>query len=98
MALTIAWIRLAMVRSGSGNVAIFATTVFSPHSLSLCARASAFSSWARAFIAAFSTSVNPLDFLPLAVVLLADFCVLFFAGFLLAMVPPLEDRETHWGG
>jgi hypothetical protein len=30
--------------------------------------------------------VNPLDFLPLAVVLLADFCVPFFAGFLSAIV------------
>ena len=49
-----------------------------PSALSLFARASAFSSWARAFIAARSSSVNPLDFLLIAVVLLADFCVSFF--------------------
>ena len=41
-------------------------------------RASAFSSWARSFIAARSSSVNPLDFLRIAVALLADFCVPFF--------------------
>ena len=39
---------------------------------------SAFSSLRRSFIAARSSSVNPLDFLPVAVVLLADFCVSFF--------------------
>src|SRR5206468_1762144 len=41
-------------------------------------RASAFSSWARSLIAARSSSVNPLDFFLIAVVLLADFCVSFF--------------------
>ncbi len=45
-------------------------------------RAAAFSSWARSLIAARSSSVNPLDALP--VVLLADCCVAFFAGFLSA--------------
>jgi len=60
-----------MARSGSGISSIFAST-----SLSL---ASAFSSWARSFIAARYSFVNPLDFLPLAVVLLADFCVAFLA-------------------
>jgi hypothetical protein len=50
------------------------------------ARAATFSSWARSRIAARSSSVNPLDALPIAVVLLADFCVLFFAGFFSAIV------------
>src|SRR3990172_5645806 len=69
LALMIAWSRLAMARSGSFIAAIAASTALSP---------SAFSSWARAFIAARSSSVNPLDFLLIAVVLLADFCVSFF--------------------
>src|SRR5439155_17627493 len=47
--------------------------------LSRLARSSAFSSRARAFIAARSASVNPWDVVPVAVVLLADFCVAFFA-------------------
>ena len=64
-----------MARSGSGISAIFASTALSPSALP--AR-SAFSSWRRSFIAARSSSVNPLDFLPIAVVLLADFCVPFF--------------------
>src|SRR6266571_2109500 len=36
----------------------------------------------RSFIAPCSSSVNPLNFLPVAVVLLADFCVPFCAGFM----------------
>src|SRR6516165_11043121 len=71
LALMIAWSRLAMVRSGSDISAIFASTSLSPSALFLFARASAFSSWARSFIAARSSSVNPLDFLLIAVVLLA---------------------------
>jgi hypothetical protein len=71
----IAWSRVAMARSGSGISAIFASTALSPSAR----RASAFSSRARSFIAERSSSVNPLDFLPLAVVLFADFCVAFFA-------------------
>jgi hypothetical protein len=39
---------------------------------------------ARSFIAARSPAVNSLDFLPLAGVLLAGFCVPFFAGVFLA--------------
>jgi hypothetical protein len=31
--------------------------------------------------------VNPLDALPITLVLFADFCVPFFAGFLSAIVP-----------
>src|SRR5438445_10411564 len=81
----VAWSRLAMARSGSFMAAIAASTSLSPAALFLLARSSAFSSWARAFIAARSSSVNPLDFLSIAVVLFADFCVLFFAGFLSAI-------------
>src|SRR5688500_4167546 len=75
LALTIAWRRLAMARSRAGISAIAASTALS----SFAPRASAFSSWARAFAAARSSAVNPLDFLPRSVVLLADFCVPFFA-------------------
>src|SRR4030042_1324493 len=78
LALMISCSRLAMARSGSGISAIFASTALSPSALSLFARAAAFSSWARSFIAARSSSVNPLDFLLIAVVLLGDFCVSFF--------------------
>src|SRR6266511_514363 len=91
LALTIAWSRLAIARSGSGISAIFASTALSPSALSARGprRASAFSSWARSFIADRSSSVNPLDFLPLAVVVLADFCVAFFA----LIVPSLQARS-----
>src|SRR5829696_5742770 len=69
-----AWSRSPMVRSGPSISAIFASTSLSPPAFS----ASAFSSLARSLIAARPSSVNPLDFLPVAVVLLADFCVAFF--------------------
>ena len=68
-----------MARSGSCIAVIAASTALSPSALSLFARASAFSSWARAFIAAFSSSVNPLDILPAA----TDFC----AAFLVVLLP-----------
>ena len=58
LALTIACSRSAMLRSGSGISAIFASKSLSPSSLSLPARASAFISLARSFIAAFSSSVH----------------------------------------
>ena len=70
----IAWSRLAIVRSGSGISVIFASTALSPSAL----LAAAFSSWARSFIAARSSSVNPLDFLLTAVLLLVGFGVSFF--------------------
>src|SRR2546425_5538223 len=76
VSLMIAWSRLPRVRSGSGISAIFASTALSPSSLS------AFSSWMRSLIAPCSSSVNPLNFLLIAVVLLADFCVPFCAGFM----------------
>src|SRR5436309_10759714 len=70
LSLMIAWSRLAMVRSGSRISAIFASTAAFPSPLS------ALSSWMRSFIAPCSSSVNPLNFLLVAVVLLADFCLL----------------------
>jgi hypothetical protein len=79
----IAWSRSASTRSGSGISAILASTALSPAALSLFARASAFSSLARSFIAARSSSVNPLTSLPFAVVVLADFCASFFASWLI---------------
>src|SRR5215207_3822513 len=69
----IAWSRSAMARSGCGISAILASTALSPAALFLVMRASAFSSWARSFIAARSSAVNPLDFLLLAAPLV-DFC------------------------
>src|ERR671918_206774 len=66
-----------MARSEPCISAIFASTSLSPAALSLFARASAFSSLARSFIAARSSAVNPLDVL--RVVLFADFCVAFLA-------------------
>src|SRR6266536_3221615 len=84
----IAWSRLPMVRSGSRISAIFASTALSPSALSARGprRVAAFSSWTRSFIAPRSSSVNPLNVLPIATVLLADFCVAFVPGFLLAIV------------
>ncbi len=65
-----------MALSGSDISAIFASTSRSPSSLFLVARASAFSSFARSFIAARSSAVNPSDVPAIAVVLLADFCAI----------------------
>src|ERR671934_2746454 len=73
LALTIAWSRSAIARSGSGISAIFASTSLSPSALP--ARGPAFSSRARSFIAARSSSVNRLDAVP--VVPLEDFRVAF---------------------
>src|SRR5262249_19481122 len=70
---TIAWSRLAMDWSGSFIAAIAASTSRSPSARFLVARSSAFSSRARAFIAARSSAENPLDFSLLAAVLLTDF-------------------------
>ena len=79
-----------MARSGSGISAIFASTSASPSALPARGprRAAAFTSWARSFIAARSSSVNPLDALP--VVSLADCCVPFFAAFLSAIAKHLS--------
>src|SRR5437870_4929130 len=80
LALMIAWSRLAMVRSGSRISAIFASTALSPSALSARGPrpADAFRSWRYSFIAARSSSVNPLNFSLIAVALLADSCVYFF--------------------
>src|SRR3989442_1192495 len=80
LALMTAWSRSAMARSGFGMSAIFVSTSLSP---SACfergpRRASAFSSWTRSFIAARSSSVNPLTALPVTVALFADFRVSVF--------------------
>jgi hypothetical protein len=57
-----AWSRSARVRSGSGISAILASTSLSPSAFLVPGRrASAFSSRARSFIAARSSSVNPPD-------------------------------------
>src|SRR5438132_6314071 len=84
LALTIAWSLSAIARSGSGISAILASTSLSPSALPR--RAAAFISSARSFIAARSSGVNPSDVLLVVVVLLADFCGPFFAGFLSAIV------------
>src|SRR5262249_33313207 len=75
LALMRACSRSARARSGSLISAIFASTSFSPSALAARGprRAAVFSSWPCSFIAACSSSVNPLDTLP--VVLLAGFCV-----------------------
>src|SRR5262249_2152995 len=62
LALTIAWTRLAMTRSGSFIAAIAASASRSPSARFLLARSSAFSSRARAFIAPTSSDVKPLRF------------------------------------
>src|SRR5437588_2509952 len=79
-----------MARSGSFIAAIAASTSCSPAALSLLARSCAFSSRTRAFIAARSSAVNPLDDVRFVVVLFADFCVAFFAGFLSAIAKHLR--------
>src|ERR1051326_1055584 len=68
-----------MERSGSFISAIFASRVLSPFSLP------ARSSWTYSFIAAFSSSVNPLVFLPGAVTRLPDLRVFFVVAGLMAL-------------
>ncbi len=71
-----------MARSDCGISRIFASTALSSSALAARGprRAPAFSSWARSFIAARSSSVNPSYVSPVVVVLLADFLVSFIAG------------------
>src|SRR5215210_2361434 len=82
LASTIAWNFLAMARSDPVMAAIAASTSRSPSALFLLARASAFNSWARAFIAARSSAVNCFD--ELVSVRLPDrsmvFCAVFFSA------------------
>src|SRR5438309_8029443 len=105
LALMMAWSRSALARSGFGISAIFASTSLSPSALPARGprRAAAFSSWARSLIAARSSSVNPLDALPVVLlVLLADCCVPVFAGFLSAIAKllraPNESRPLKLRG
>ena len=58
----IPWMRLAMVRSGSFISEIFANTKLSPSAALFGVPPCR--SWRYSFIAAFSSSVNPLVFLP----------------------------------
>jgi hypothetical protein len=73
--LTIAWMPLAMARSDSDSSSIFASRAFSPSS----ARAAALSSAARSFMAARSSAVNPLAFLPFSLAFFTDVFVSFSA-------------------
>src|SRR5215831_9592736 len=84
LALMMAWTRSPRARSASVISAIFASRSLSPSAWAARGprRAAVFSSWACSFMAARSSAVNPADVLLFAVVLLADFCVSFIAGFL----------------
>src|SRR5439155_17685089 len=73
LALTIAWTRFAMARSESAISAIFASRALASSSL----LAADFRSLTSSFIAARSSSVSTPPFLLVAVLLLADFCVVF---------------------
>ena len=59
--------------------AIFACTALPPAALSACGRLQLLSTLFHrdSFLAALSSTVSPWDFLPVAVVLLPDYCVLF---------------------
>src|SRR2546422_10516280 len=89
LALMMAWSRSPTARSGAGIAAIFASTALSSSALPARGprRAAAFSSSPRSLTPPRSASVNPLNALP--VVLLADFFVPFFAGFLSAIAATL---------
>src|SRR5882672_5342390 len=91
LALIMAWSRVAIARSGLGISAIFASTSRSPSAFFARGprRASAFSSWTRSFIAARSSSVNPLAALLVTLARLADFCVSVLG---LMESPRLSDR------
>ena len=78
-----------MARSVSLIAAIAASRSRSPSALFLLARSSAFSSRARAFIAARSSSVNPLEALAVAVIRLADLSVAVVADLFSGMTNSL---------
>src|ERR1700694_4714840 len=86
LALTMAWIRSAMTRSGFDISAIFASTSLSPSALPERAR---LRSLRVSLIAAFSSAVNNPD--PLLVVLRGD---VFAASFGLIVVPPAESQAN----
>src|SRR6266508_737600 len=77
---------------------IFASTSRSPAALSLSARASAFSSLARSFIAACSSAVNPSYFLLVTVVRLADLRVPLVAVLLSATTKHLLRTAQRFSG
>ena len=70
LALTISWSRLAMARSGFRHLGDLREHVAFPVRLALARARFRLQLLARSFIAARSSSVNPLDCLPVAVVLL----------------------------
>src|SRR6266511_3556331 len=77
---------------------IVASTSRSPAALSLSARASAFSSLARSFIAACSSAVNPSYFLLVTVVRLADLRVPLVAVLLSATTKHLLRTAQRFSG
>jgi len=85
---------LAMARSGSGISANFASTALSPFVLSAPGprRPSACSSRARSFIAARSSSVNPVDIVPAAVLAAAFFPTFAELGVSLTIALTPTDR------
>src|ERR1700674_3012656 len=87
LALTMAWIRSAMTRSGFGISAIFASTSLSPSDLFERSR---LRSLRVSLIAAFSSAVNNPD--PPLVVLRGD---VFAASFGLIVVPPQGWIVSH---
>jgi mannose-6-phosphate isomerase-like protein (cupin superfamily) len=85
-----------MTRSAFGISAIFASTTLSPSALP--ARRpprAAFTSWARSFIAAFSSSENPFDFLP---VVLSVAVMLGAAAPTLASMDGVKARAAETAG
>src|SRR5271165_3383617 len=92
LAMMIAWTRSAMTRSGSSISAIFASTSPSSSALSVPRprRPAAFTSWARSFMAARSSSVKAL---------LAGFCVFFIAASSAAsLLGDHSRRVSRYGG
>jgi len=87
---TMAWILLAMLRSGSGISAILASRSRSPSARVAPARAAALISRVRLRIAARSSAVNPSD--ALVVVPWAAGLVAFFTGFFSTMAIPSVPR------
>jgi hypothetical protein len=71
--LMISWSRSPMARSGSCISPSLSLTTFSPSAL----RAAAFCSWARSFVVARSSAVNPWEDLLVALVFFADFGLSF---------------------
>src|SRR6185436_17985291 len=96
-ALTRAWMRSAILRSGAGISAIFASTSPSPSDLSAPEprRASAFISRTRSFIASFSSSVNPADASPVG---FEPFAGRFFSGIGILLSGKRKPRVQRHAG